>query len=402
VCLRSHDFNGPRGGLPSFDGCLGFHDFHEPQLHDVIRYDVVGVEFLEQVGQELPEDGRVQVLAQLVHDEPIADLAFLADRDHLIPRHHGQSHGEQHQTDLGNGHDGQAVDGVQQADQRDEHEPRPEERVDFLVDDVQRQHAHAVQRLDGAGRGAREERAPGDSGEHRVRGVGPFLHAGHPKHVGAVRGELAAEHVVDEQHLEHRVGGVHQLAHEEADRVQVVRVHVVGEVLDQHLLALGLVRVRGDRAVQVEHDGPDASGLPRLPQEPRREEQRGLHEQHEERPLAVAAAVVRAAGPAAVQERRVRRVRRPGGERRGGGLRVRPAVRVHGRVVRHPVHGAVDRVAEELARGHHERARDQQHGGHLVVQLEHVVVDAHVVDPHEPFQVVQHDDRSVRENPTDK
>lgn len=376
----SHDFD-------SSQWIPGFYDLYGSQIYDVLRYDVVGFQLLNQIRHELLENHRMEVFAQLVQNEPIADLAFVAKRGHLLTRGQATSNRQQHQTNVRYRHDDQTVRRVEQADQRDEQQPGPKGRVHILHEQVQWDYAHAVQLLDGnAGRAVFGERAFRVSGKYHVQGVRPTvqLRAGHREHVGRVP---AAEEVVYEQHLNDRVGGVHQLAHEESDRVQVVRVHVGGEVLDEHLLAVGPVCVRGDRIVQVEHDRLDATGLPLSPHVSGRVEENRLDEKHEKQPL-IRAVVLCSLHAVQVWHNAggVYHVRADSVVHSSdhGGRRVRPAVRVEigGR---NPVQDAVHWIPEVLAHRYEKREYQQQYGRHPVVQFEHIVIDTHVTDGEEFF-----------------
>ena len=105
------------------------------------------------------------------------------------------------------------------------------------------------------------------------------------------------------------------------------------------------------------------------------EEQR-LEEEHEAHPLVVLV-VLDAVALALQTDARMRHVDadllrcQPV---RDGERRVDPAVRVH-HIARHAFDDAVDRVADVLARSHHQREGDQDDDGCLVVQPEDVVVN---------------------------
>ena len=96
---------------------------------------VLLVEFVD----ELLEDERVDVLAELVEEEPVAEPALSADAgaglEEDLPEAAGE-HGDEPVDDLDPGHHGH------------DDEPEPEEDVDLLVDDVEREDAEAVELLD--------------------------------------------------------------------------------------------------------------------------------------------------------------------------------------------------------------------------------------------------------------
>jgi len=79
------------------------------------------------------------------------------------------------------------------------------------------------------------ERALGDFWEHPRHGIGTVfgLHFGKAQHVRAVRAELAVEEVVHEEYLSDDVDKVEELAQEEAHGVDVLRVQIGGEIVDE-------------------------------------------------------------------------------------------------------------------------------------------------------------------------
>ena len=69
--------------------------------------------------------------------------------------------------------------------------------------------------------------------------------------------------------------------------------------------------------------------------------------------------------------------------------RVDPAVGVH-HVKRYLVDDTVDRIADVLPGGHQQGEDDQSDHGGLVVQPEHIVVDAHRVELQQPLHGTEH------------
>jgi len=329
----------------------------------------------------------------LVQNEPVADLAFLGDRLHFVLGSQTRSRSQQQQTELRHDDDGGAVHEVKTTEHGHKQEPEPQEHVDLLVDDVERQDAETVQLLDGSRRTVFVERTLGDFGEHPGHGVSPVLgfHLGEPEHVGAVRAELTVQEVIDEEYLGDDIDKVEELAQEEPYGIEVLRVQVIGEVVDQQLLAIRLALLADDRAVEVEHQHFDAAAFPCLPHVPGQVEEHGLEKEHEAHPLVVlvildlvlAVHVGRDPGLDDVLADAA------GDPVRYGERRVYPAVRVH-YVERHVVDDAVDRVADVLSGRHQQRERHQDDDGCLVVQTENVVVDTYAVDLQQPLDGAEH------------
>ena len=96
-----------------------------------------------------------------------------------------------------------SVDEGKSGDDGDDDQPEPDEDVDLLVDDVERENAEAVFLLDGAGGTVVVEGTLGHLGEDLGHGVRPLLglHLGVGQDVEAVVPELVAEEEVGEVDL---------------------------------------------------------------------------------------------------------------------------------------------------------------------------------------------------------
>lgn len=100
----------------------------------------LAVEFLGQIGDDFFVDQRIDVLPELVEDEPVADLALVGDELDVFVRRESAAGAQQIQTDLRPEADG---DSVHQRDARQNgqgDEPEPQEDEDLLVHDVEWQH----------------------------------------------------------------------------------------------------------------------------------------------------------------------------------------------------------------------------------------------------------------------
>ena len=90
------------------------------------------------------EAGRVQILAEEVEQEPVADGTALGQQVGVVLVGLGQAHSQQGGAQRRHEDLGDARQEVYAGDDGQDDEPEPDERVDLLVDDVQRQHAHGV------------------------------------------------------------------------------------------------------------------------------------------------------------------------------------------------------------------------------------------------------------------
>ena len=108
------------------------------------------------------EDEWVDVLAQLVQQEPVAKLATPAHGLDLLPGA-GPGPGPQEHLPQARGfHGPQAVDDLDAGDDGEDDEPEPQEDVDLLVHDVDGEDAEAVELLHRAGGAVLPQRAFSD------------------------------------------------------------------------------------------------------------------------------------------------------------------------------------------------------------------------------------------------
>merc|ERR1719461_952440 len=99
---------------------------------------------LVELLHELPEYNRVHVLAELVEYEPVAEPHSPADvlHLHLLDQPGPGLHDAESQP--GDHKQGQSVHREETGDEGKEDEPEPEEDVDLLVDDVEREDTETV------------------------------------------------------------------------------------------------------------------------------------------------------------------------------------------------------------------------------------------------------------------
>lgn len=164
-------------------------------------------------------------------------------------------------------HQGRVHDGARrQHGQYDE--PEPQENVDLLVQNVERQQAQGVVLLDAARRPVLVERALGEPRKHLHHRIGPVLlvHAREVDDVRAVRQKGAAQKLVHKDDVHDDVGQVQQLAEEVAERVAVVRAQAFQHVVDEALLAAEpLLGRQREHAADALRDDVDLAVLPVLP-----------------------------------------------------------------------------------------------------------------------------------------
>ena len=95
-------------------------------------------ELVVQVPDELPVDQGVDVLAELVQHEPVAQLEGPADAHHLTRLLHLAARVEERGAHVRQEAGAHPVGHLDGRDDGEKDEPEPEEDVDLLIDDVQR------------------------------------------------------------------------------------------------------------------------------------------------------------------------------------------------------------------------------------------------------------------------
>ena len=134
--------------------------------------------------------------------------------------------------------------------------PEPQEDVDFLVDDVQRENTETIKSLNCSRWTKFVKDAFGDLYEiylvHNLVASGRsghlWKHPGHwvsslfllqfrhGDHITAIGGELTPQEVVHEEQLPDNVEKVQKFAEEESDGVEAMAVSILNKVVHQHFL----------------------------------------------------------------------------------------------------------------------------------------------------------------------
>ena len=104
-------------------------------------------ELVVQVPDELPVDQGVDVLAELVQHEPVAQLEGPADAHHLTRLLHLAARVEERGAHVRQEAGAHPVGHLDGRDDGEDDEPEPEEDVDLLVDDVERKYTETVESL---------------------------------------------------------------------------------------------------------------------------------------------------------------------------------------------------------------------------------------------------------------
>ena len=132
-------------------------------------------QFLAEFSHELFENERVNIFAQLVQNEPISQSTSTTNRFDCVHGRQARPTFEKHFSKSGRHQDNESVNHLHSRDHCQNDEPKPEENVDFLVDDVQRQDTQPIELLNGTRRTKFVESTFGHFGKNASHGIHPFL-----------------------------------------------------------------------------------------------------------------------------------------------------------------------------------------------------------------------------------
>lgn len=172
-----------------------------------------------------------------------------------------------------------------------EDHPEPQENVDLFVDNVQRQNAHGIVRLNRSRRTVLVERALCHARKHLHHRIpSAFLvHVREAQHIRAVRHKGTAQKAIHQHNVDDNIQKVEHLAEKVPKRVPIVHGQTFADVVHQTALARRAL-VTGQRQHTAQSFGKHAhlARLPVLPDHVRHIEADALEEQHERHPLVVA------------------------------------------------------------------------------------------------------------------
>lgn len=196
---------------------------------------------------------------------------------------------EEVHSDLTSKNSRESVDERDSRDNRDNDEPKPQEDVDLLIDDVEGEDTEPVVVDDIPGRSVLVEGTLGNFGEdlgHRIHSfIGILLSEG--EDLTPIGRELIAQEHVHEENLPDHIDKVEELTEEEAEGVKVVILDIGDEVVENEFLPPALVVLIYDGRVEVHDQHFDTTPFPRLPEVAWDVEEHGLEEEDEADPLVV-------------------------------------------------------------------------------------------------------------------
>lgn len=109
---------------------------------DVVLVRVV--QLVRKLVHDVPEDHRVEVLPEDVEEVPVAHLAAPHDSVDVVAADESEAHAHHVDAHARREDDDEAVDEGDEGEDAEDDEPEPQEDVDLLVDDVERQDAQRV------------------------------------------------------------------------------------------------------------------------------------------------------------------------------------------------------------------------------------------------------------------
>jgi len=107
--------------------------------------------FIVQLFNKLLVNQSIDVFAELVQQEPISEATLSRNSFDHVPGSEASTSAEQNFPQTRNEDGNKTVDNLKTGDDADDDEPKPEENVDFFIDDVERQDAETVEFLHSSG-----------------------------------------------------------------------------------------------------------------------------------------------------------------------------------------------------------------------------------------------------------
>jgi len=190
--------------------------------------------------------------------------------------------------------------------------------------------------------------------KHLGHGIDTFLrfHLREFDDIGAVRGKLAIQEEVYEKDLADHVDEIQQFAQEEAICVEVLRVQVRSEIVDQQFTPVALTIFADYRTIEIQHQHLDPATFPRFPEIAWNVEKDRLEEEGKADPLIVFMILDLILALDVRGNSRLHQVlAHYAGSIRDRESGIDPAVGVH-HMQRDFVDDTIDRVANILSRGH--------------------------------------------------
>lgn len=132
-------------------------------------------QLLGQLVDHVLEDDGVDVLTHEVDQEPIAHVGFPDDHVDALALDSPIAHPEHESPNVGTEDDGGPINQDQEREEAYDEQPKPDEDVDLLVDNIERENTESVVLLDVARRPELVEGALGHAWEHVNHGIDPIL-----------------------------------------------------------------------------------------------------------------------------------------------------------------------------------------------------------------------------------
>ncbi len=160
-------------------------------------------ELLGQLVNHVFEYHRVDVLPQQVDEEPVAHVALADDDLDAFALDAAITHPQHEGAHVRAEDDRHAVHQHEEGEGAQEEEPEPDENVDFLIDNIERQDAEGIVLLNVARRSELVEGAFGHAWEDVDHGVDAILliPVGERHDLDAVCEKCAVEETIEQHHL---------------------------------------------------------------------------------------------------------------------------------------------------------------------------------------------------------
>jgi len=199
------------------------------------------------------EDDGVNVLAQHVEQEPISHFGLLDDNVDAFFLDEAKADVEQIGPHSGRENDEDAVNDDQEGKRQKEQQPEPQEDVNLLVDNVQRQDAHGVVLFNLAGSSEFVKRTFGHPGKDVHHWIDTILliTLGKGDHLDAKSKKGAVKEPIHQEHLAEDIEQCKELAEKVSVSPKVMIFQIGVEIVEEELLFLPFLSFRDDAQVQI-------------------------------------------------------------------------------------------------------------------------------------------------------
>ena len=247
------------------------------------------VNLLAVVNDQVPKVVRIHVFAQEVQEKPVSCIELTKEmlQSKLINEPASRSNCKD--SEIGKQTSWDSIDDCDERGDCQEIEPKPQEDIDLLIDNVNRKYAHGIVSLQVSWRSVSMKGTFGQSREDSNHGIVsnwpiPFCEQ---KDLPSVVWKLASQKSIHDVHLKNDIEEVQKFRQRVYDERNQVSSSISCKIFDKKLLICRLVLFIHDWVVESKDEVSNLPSFKRLPKISGDIEQQGLEKEDETNPLVV-------------------------------------------------------------------------------------------------------------------